>query len=215
MTKPADTKEKIIDTACQLFATSGFHGVSIREIAKEAGVNLAAVNYHFKNKEGLFAAILIRAKLLFNKEVEALNDGKINAFEFAISIRDVYAKHSDEFRNGFALFLQGEYSEIVETVYDSFEEMGPPGQQVLKDVFQREIPDIGPSAAEWGAQTLLKLLAHDAMFVHTTLYGKACSMMPEYYNEQTQHIFTEEMVRSVINHLTNHHQDIEARFKSE
>ena len=46
----ADTKEKILETASELFATSGYHGASIRDIAKKAEVNLAAVNYHFNGK---------------------------------------------------------------------------------------------------------------------------------------------------------------------
>ncbi len=56
----SDTKEKILDTAEKLFAKKGFHSTSLRLITKEAGVNLAAVNYHFGSKESLLEAVFER-----------------------------------------------------------------------------------------------------------------------------------------------------------
>ncbi|MFT6630587.1 MAG: AcrR family transcriptional regulator [Bacteriovoracaceae bacterium] len=52
------TKEKIISVAMKLFARNGFAGTSIREISSEAGTNLAAINYYFKSKEGLYQSCL-------------------------------------------------------------------------------------------------------------------------------------------------------------
>jgi AcrR family transcriptional regulator len=48
------TRERILDEAEALFANSGYHAVSVREITKAAGCNLAAVNYHFGNKQNLY-----------------------------------------------------------------------------------------------------------------------------------------------------------------
>jgi AcrR family transcriptional regulator len=48
-----DTKKRILDAAERLFAREGFHSTSLRMLTKEAGVNLAAVNYHFGSKEEL------------------------------------------------------------------------------------------------------------------------------------------------------------------
>lgn len=56
----ADTKERILDVSERLFADSGFAKTSLRDITSEAGVNLAAVNYHFGSKEALLEAILER-----------------------------------------------------------------------------------------------------------------------------------------------------------
>jgi|WetSurMetagenome_2_1015567.scaffolds.fasta_scaffold182132_2 AcrR family transcriptional regulator len=56
----ADTKTRILDAAERLFAESGFNATSLREITREAQVNLAAVNYHFQNKESLILAVLSR-----------------------------------------------------------------------------------------------------------------------------------------------------------
>jgi AcrR family transcriptional regulator len=56
----ADTKGKILDTAERLFAERGFGATSLRSIIGEAGVNLAAVHYHFHSKEALLDAVLRR-----------------------------------------------------------------------------------------------------------------------------------------------------------
>ncbi|MCL9782735.1 TetR/AcrR family transcriptional regulator [Vibrio sp. S4M6] len=55
-----DTKEKILDAAECLFAEHGFNNTSLRTITSKAGVNLAAVNYHFGDKKTLVRAVLDR-----------------------------------------------------------------------------------------------------------------------------------------------------------
>lgn len=57
--KPS-TKDKILDAAEELFAERGYYGVSIREITKKAGVELALANYHFGPKEELFRHVIAR-----------------------------------------------------------------------------------------------------------------------------------------------------------
>jgi AcrR family transcriptional regulator len=56
----ADTKEQIITVAERLFAEYGFAGTTLRNVVSEAGVNLAAVSYHFGSKEELFRAVVAR-----------------------------------------------------------------------------------------------------------------------------------------------------------
>ncbi len=56
----AATKARILDAAENLFADNGFRGTTLRAITTKAGVNLAAVNYHFGSKEDLLAAVLDR-----------------------------------------------------------------------------------------------------------------------------------------------------------
>lgn len=55
----SDTKVKILDAAERLIAEHGFD-VSLRTITAEAGVNLAAVNYHFQSKDALIDALAAR-----------------------------------------------------------------------------------------------------------------------------------------------------------
>lgn len=54
------TKHRILDAAETLFMEQGFEGTSLRAITAAAGVNLAAVHYHFGSKEVLFEAVLTR-----------------------------------------------------------------------------------------------------------------------------------------------------------
>lgn len=64
----ADTKERILDTAERLFAGQGYAATSLRAIISEAGVNLAAVHYHFHSKEALLEAIVLRRAEPANRE---------------------------------------------------------------------------------------------------------------------------------------------------
>jgi AcrR family transcriptional regulator len=64
----ADTKTRILDAAEQLFMEHGFEATSLRSLTAAAGVNLAAVNYHFGSKEELFQAVLTRRLDPMNQE---------------------------------------------------------------------------------------------------------------------------------------------------
>jgi TetR/AcrR family transcriptional regulator len=47
-----------MEAAAELFGRSGFEGVRVEQIARQAGVNKAMISYHFKGKRGLYVAIL-------------------------------------------------------------------------------------------------------------------------------------------------------------
>src|SRR5207249_7612515 len=82
-----DTKLRILDAAERLFAQQGFD-VSIRAITDEAGVNLAAVNYHFQSKEALLDAIIARRIEPVNKRRLEMLDRKstrLNSSHVSIS----------------------------------------------------------------------------------------------------------------------------------
>ena len=51
------TRDRLLDEAEELFAQRGYHAVSVREITKAAESNLAAVNYHFGNKQNLYLEV--------------------------------------------------------------------------------------------------------------------------------------------------------------
>ncbi|MDO6798160.1 TetR/AcrR family transcriptional regulator [Shimia thalassica] len=55
-----ETKARILDAAERLFAERGFEGASVRDIAKEAGVQVGLVTHHAGPKEDLFARIVTR-----------------------------------------------------------------------------------------------------------------------------------------------------------
>ena len=64
----ADTKDSILNAAERLFAERGYEATSLRAITTAAGVNLAAVHYHFGNKEGLLDAVVERRAMAMNQE---------------------------------------------------------------------------------------------------------------------------------------------------
>jgi TetR/AcrR family transcriptional regulator len=55
----ADARQRILAAAAEVFATSGFAGARIDEIAERAGINKAMLYYHVGDKERLYAAVLI------------------------------------------------------------------------------------------------------------------------------------------------------------
>ena len=64
----AGTRERIFREAERLFARNGFDRVSMRDLTLAAGVNLAAVNYHYGSKDGLLLAIFRRRATELNRE---------------------------------------------------------------------------------------------------------------------------------------------------
>jgi AcrR family transcriptional regulator len=63
------TEEKIKNAARRLFTEKGFDAVKTRDIAEEAGINLALLNYYFRSKEKLFDIVMIEN---FHKFVEQM-----------------------------------------------------------------------------------------------------------------------------------------------
>ncbi len=65
-------RERILDAAEALFAEHGYDGVTLRQIAKRAGVDVALANYHFGKKLDLFQAV-------FERRAEHLNESRREA----------------------------------------------------------------------------------------------------------------------------------------
>src|SRR5437773_139903 len=69
-----ETRTRILDAAEALFMQHGFEGTSMRLLTGQAGVNLAAVNYHFGSKDALIEAV-------FRRRLDPMNAARIGELE--------------------------------------------------------------------------------------------------------------------------------------
>jgi TetR/AcrR family transcriptional regulator, regulator of cefoperazone and chloramphenicol sensitivity len=61
------TRQRLLESACQIFANKGYRDTTIADISELAGTNVAAVNYHFGDKEALYIEAW---RLAFHKSLE-------------------------------------------------------------------------------------------------------------------------------------------------
>ncbi|MBU3666656.1 MAG: TetR/AcrR family transcriptional regulator [Chthoniobacterales bacterium] len=84
------TRERILRAAERIYAASGFHGMSLRDVTLLAGVNLAAVNYHFGSKDKLIHALADRRLTPINAErLDRLKKLREKHGRQAIPVRDL------------------------------------------------------------------------------------------------------------------------------
>ena len=70
-----ETRERLLRTAARLFADRGFKKVTVRDICRTARANVAAVNYHFGDKLGLYREVLQLAAEALRSTTEIAKQG--------------------------------------------------------------------------------------------------------------------------------------------
>ncbi|MGA2262107.1 MAG: TetR/AcrR family transcriptional regulator [Acidobacteriota bacterium] len=151
-----NTKTRILDAAERLLAERGFAAASMRDITARAGVNLGAVNYHFRSKDALIQAVFARRLTPLNRErLEALDaceteaggkpvplDGLLRAF-----LVPVLKLGRDG--EGFMRLLGRMYSEPsldIQRVFTA--ELGEVVGRFLR-AFRRTLPELSPEELFW------------------------------------------------------------------
>lgn len=81
-TEEFSTEDKILVAASKVFTEKGFSGTRTRDIAEEAGINLALLNYYFRTKEKLFEQVMkVKIVLLFGQIIPIITNEKTSLDE--------------------------------------------------------------------------------------------------------------------------------------
>ena len=95
---PAETQTKILDAAFRQLAIKGYASLSMREIAKDAGVNHALINYYFRSKDQLVIAVLDEANRQLLERQQKMYAGPSSFTETWAEARRFY---KDDIASGF------------------------------------------------------------------------------------------------------------------
>lgn len=144
-----DTRERLLSTAEELFATRGIDAVSVRDITEAAEANTAAINYHFGSKRGLIDAIVARraeaigrrrAELL--DELDRMHEVDLRAVTRAMVVPTAELVHDDPTARYYVSFLAaiGDHPELISAL-DAFE---PWTEQYVR-VLARVTPELPES----------------------------------------------------------------------
>ena len=106
MKKPKEnlpTKAKIIRVAMDMIAEEGFQSITIRKVAAQAGVNIAAVNYHFGSKDALvdeaLKSLTVQLKNAFKCLQTLSDDEETKLAVFVKNYTDILFKYPDIIKN--------------------------------------------------------------------------------------------------------------------
>lgn len=184
-----DTKTALIRAATRLIAERGFEAVSTREITKEAGVNVASVNYHFGSREELLDAVMVcHCRPINKKRLNRL--GVLTAQAEAgqtVSLKDwlramfepmVEEMMSGEFEQKLFARMLGRL--MGEKGYSVPEEALVEFRQVaslLIPGIQRVLPDLDGPGVMWKIHFCFGAVSHT--FLHGDLLGQICPETPK------------------------------------
>jgi AcrR family transcriptional regulator len=200
-----DTKAKIIEVATTLFADHGFDGASVREIAKSAGVNLAAINYHFNSKQNLYQEVLREGICEFEKNIASLTkDKSLTTEELAVSMYDMLIEHGPRLINNFKVLLNN--FPLPSDLAQEEKMAGPPGAEHLFEGLAKDlkIPKAklqDPEKIEdlmWATRVIFTYVAHTALMASTHFASKRC---PELLDHKKIIKSIRRLVKSCLNEI--------------
>ncbi len=161
-----NTKTRILDAAERLFGECGFSATSLRAITSAAGVNLAAISYHFRSKEGLIRAVYARRLAPVNRRrLEMLNaceaknrSGRLPLEEVVQAFVAPIVQLGPE--SGFRSLMGRMYTEpgdfLRKVILEQMEEVA--GRFTL--AFKKALPELPEMDFYWGGFFMIGILAH-------------------------------------------------------
>lgn len=166
-----ETQTRILDAAEELFMQHGFEGASMRMLTAGAGVNLAAVNYHFGSKDALIEAVFRRRLDPMNAERLAALDrleqeAGGNALTAAAIIRAFIGaslRMIEDTRGGgrsFSRLLGRAYTEPAKPIRQLIGRMYAPAMERFKAAFVRAMPELPKDELVWRMHFMFGTLAY-------------------------------------------------------
>lgn len=198
-----NTKEKIVEVASRLFAKFGYENASVRDISNEAGVNVASINYHFKNKQNLYKEVMNFNIIKADSEIGCIAQNSKNMEELAQLLFDFFTNNASTFLNAFKLFTNTTLPEDEEIIPEACQCNGlnPPGYRHILAVLNNEIPaDTSESDKQWAVHTLFTYITHTSLIMCST-YGKMMANKAEFKSpeKRTEHLIM--TVRAIVKYL--------------
>jgi len=201
------TRERILCVAERLFAEAGFVSVSVRRITADAGCNIAAVNYHFGGKLGLYREV-------FRRRLAIMRERRIGAVQrltedpdTELSVERVLRTFAEAFIEPFVAESEGRLvlklitRELVEAQLPPelfWSEMAEPVRRTLAAALARVVPGVEPRSMELCIQSLVAQLVHVMTIQRMPRSGAAPVDVP-LLEEVTDHIvrFTAAGIRGI------------------
>lgn len=142
--KDASTEEKIKEAARTVFTKKGYAATRTRDIAEEAGINLALLNYYFRSKEKLFELVMAeKVAKLFGVIAPIVNNNDTSIEEKVTLIVDAYITMLGQ-NPGLPLFVLSE----IRNNPEHFGNRIQAGKLLTESVFVKQLierkPDINP-----------------------------------------------------------------------
>ncbi len=162
-----NARERLLEAAGEIFATTGFRAATVRDICHRAKVNVAAVNYHFGDKENLYAEVLKHSYQYAMKKypptlgLEAGASAEVRLHTF---IRTLLLRLLDRGRPSWhGKLMAREMVEPTAFFESIFEELIKPNFRLLKAVV-REL--LGAAASEEQTTRCAQSIAGQCLFYH-------------------------------------------------
>lgn len=200
-----DTKARILEVANELFATRGFDGASIRDIANAAEVNLAAINYHFKNKENLYREVFRHNYTKMEEGINTIAQKKgIRPPEFAWLSYQMFLDNKYGLLTSMKMIMTDHLNvcmEDEESKEHEIEMFGPPGWQAFLQVITDEVGEEIPFAARhWAMRMCFGSLVHFATMMSTSY---VCSKMKDlpFMKMEYKKLELERMTNALLNYI--------------
>jgi AcrR family transcriptional regulator len=174
-----ETRTRILDAAEELFMLHGFEGTSMRLLTAKAGVNLAAVNYHFGSKDALIEA-------LFRRRLDPMNEERIAALD---RLEDCSAENIirafigpslrliEDAKGGgrnFIRLLGRTYTEPAKTVRALIGQMYAPTMERYKAALERALPQMPRDELVWRMHFMFGTLAYTLAATDTVQLIAGC-----------------------------------------